>query len=280
MLGSMSRWNDRYGTDPLASRPPVRRYREVEGTRGLIIEDAATEYCGAVVGFEKSDSGLLVRLEDRHGRVRVFPTKPGLLLLEGEPIHLVRPRTTPRGPQLSNSGSRLASHPQRARTARASRIWVEGKHDALIVQQVWGHDLAQEGIVVEELAGLDNLPERLTQFGPSRVRRVGVLADHLITGTKETKLVENVGEFVLVTGHPFVDIWAAVKPATVGISAWPDVPRDEEWKAGVCRRLGWGTPQEGWQRIASRVKTYRDLDSTLIGAVERLIDFVTEPGAL
>lgn len=280
MMDAMPHWNDRYGRDPLAKKKAPKQYRTVEGTRGLMIEDAATEYCGAVVGFEKSDSGLLVRLEDRHGHVRVFPTKPGLLLLEGEPIHLIRPRQTPRGPQLSNSGSRLAAHPQRARTARASRIWVEGKHDALIVQQVWGHDLAQEGIVVEELSGLDNLPERLAYFSPSPQRRVGVLADHLITGTKETALVDNVGDNVLVTGHPFVDIWAAVKPATMGISAWPDIPMGEDWKTGTCQRLGWGTPQDGWRRIAARVKTYRDLDSTLIGAVERLIDFVTEPGAL
>lgn len=142
----MPHWNDRYGRDPLAKKKAPKQYRTVEGTRGLIIEDAATEYCGAVVGFEKSDSGLLVRLEDRHGHVRVFPTKPGLLLLEGEPIHLIRPRQTPRGPQLSNSGSRLAAHPQRARTARASRIWVEGKHDALIVQQVWGMILPKRGL--------------------------------------------------------------------------------------------------------------------------------------
>ena len=104
-----------------------------------------------------------------------------------------------------------------------------------------------------------------------------MLADHLIEGTKESRLVEHVGPHVLVTGHPYIDIWAAVKPASVGIPAWPEVPYGEDWKTGVCRRLGWSDPKEGWRRVSSSVSTFRDLDSTLIGAVERLVDFVTNP---
>lgn len=103
--------------------------------------------------------------------------------------------------------------------------------------------------VVEELSGLDNLPERLAYFSPSPQRRVGVLADHLITGTKETALVDNVGDNVLVTGHPFVDIWAAVKPATMGISAWPDIPMGEDWKTGTCQRLGWVLHKTGGEEL-------------------------------
>ena len=89
--------------------------------------------------------------------------------------------------------------------------------------------------------------------------------------------MEHVGPHVLVTGHPYVDIWAAVKPSSVGIPAWPEVPYGEDWKTGVCRRLGWSNPKEGWRRVSSSVSTFRDLDSTLIGAVERLVDFVTNP---
>ena len=85
------------------------------------------------------------------------------------------------------------------------------------------------------------------------------------------------GANTLVVGHPFIDIWAAVKPAAVGIAAWPDVPRGEDWKTGTCRRLGWGTPQDGWRRVQGAVTSFRDLDASLIGAVERLVDFVTEP---
>ena len=158
-----------------------------------------------------------------------------------------------------------------------SRIWVEGIHDAAIVEKVWGHDLRVEGVVVEYLEGLDNLQARLDEFQPGPGRRIGVLADHLIEGTKESRLVRNVGEHVLVTGHPYIDIWAAVKPEKLRIPAWPDVPYGEDWKTGVCKRLGWSDPKDGWRRVYSAVETFRDLDSTLIGAVERLVDFVTNP---
>ena len=111
---------------------------------------------------------------------------------------------------------------------------------------------------------------------PSRIW-VGVLADPLVAGSKETRLTDQVGEHVLVTGHPYIDIWSAVKPERLGIRAWPDIPRGEDWKTGVCARLGWANPQEGWNRVYRAVSTYKDIDSTLIGAVERLVDFVTTP---
>jgi len=134
-----------------------------------------------------------------------------------------------------------------------------------------------EGVVVEFLEGLDNLPERLAEFQPGPGRRIGVLADHLIEGSKESRLVADVGPHVLVTGHPYVDIWAAVKPERLGLRAWPDVPKGEDWKTGICQRVGWSDPREGWNRVYNAVETFRDLDHTLIGAVERLVDFVTTP---
>ena len=91
-------------------------------------------------------------------------------------------------------------------------------------------------------------------------------------------MTQSLGPYVMVTGHPFIDIWAAVKPSAVGIAAWPTVPRGEDWKTGICSRLGWGGPQDGWRRVQGAVSSFRDLDHTLIGAVERLVDFVTEPG--
>ena len=164
-----------------------------------------------------------------------------------------------------------------AKVALPSRIWVEGIHDAAIVERVWGHDLRVEGVVVEHLEGLDNLAERLAEFGPGPGRRVGVLADHLVEGSKETRMTQQVGPHVLVTGHPYIDVWQAVKPASVGIRAWPEVPYGEDWKTGVCDRLGWGEPRDGWRRVYGAVTSFRDLEPTLIGAVERLVDFVVEP---
>lgn len=249
----------------------------VTAERDLVVEDAATGFCGAVVGFDRSYDGEFVKLEDARGAVRLFALREAAFLIDGEPVTLVRPAAAPpKTPTRSASGSTRVEG-LRARVARGSRIWVEGVHDAALVERVWGHDLRVEGVVVEQLEGLDNLATRLTEFEPGPGRRVGVLVDHLVTGSKETQLTTGLGPHVLVTGHPFVDVWQAVRPDTLGIAGWPQVPRDEDWKTGVCARLGWGTPQDGWRRVYGAVTSFRDLETPLIGAVERLIDFVTEP---
>ncbi|MFT4128385.1 MAG: DUF3097 domain-containing protein [Gordonia sp. (in: high G+C Gram-positive bacteria)] len=278
---------DRYGRDVLAQpRRTAPRIPEVAAERDLVVEDAATGFCGAVIGWEKSYAGDLVRLEDRHGRSRVFLMHPAAFLIDGKPVTLVKP-TAPRAgygqasargsvaaPTRTASGSRAVAQ-QRARTARASRIFVEGVHDATLVERVWGDDLRVEGVVVVSLDGLDNLDAALAEFGPAPHRRAGVLVDHLVSGTKEARLTADVGEHVLVCGHPYVDVWEAVKPAALGISGWPQVPRGEDWKTGVCRRLGWGSPQDGWRRVLAGVSSFRDLEVPLLRSVEELIDFVT-----
>ena len=170
----------------------------------------------------------------------------------------------------------VAGH--RARVARASRILVEGIHDALLVERVWGDDLRVEGVVVERLDGIDHLAAEIASFGPAPDRRLGVLVDHLVPGTKESRLAEDVAHpHVLVTGTPFVDVWETVKPAVVGLSHWPTVPKGQDWKTGICRALGEPDPATFWRRILGSVHSYADLEPALVGAVERLIDFVTEP---
>jgi hypothetical protein len=262
-----------YGRDVLSTRKK-RTVPEVPAEPGLVVEDPASGFCGAVVRFELGQ----VVLEDRRGRHRLFPLRAAGFLLDGAPVTLVKPPPAPAAaPARSASGS-VRVRDLRARTARDSRIWVEGKHDAELVERVWGHDLRVEGVVVEALDGVDVLAERVAEFGTGPGRRLGVLVDHLVTGSKESRLVAAVrDENVLITGHPYVDVWQAVKPAAVGIAAWPEIPRGVEWKRGVCDELGWGEPWEGWQRVLSGVGGFRDLETPLIGAVERLIDFVTEP---
>lgn len=269
--------NDPYGGDIFSGharrRPPT--YPSVPAQQGIVVEVYGDDFVGEVIGTERTYDGDFVRLEDRRGTQRLFKLVPGGFLLEGTRVSLTR-YVEKRAPQRSNSGSRRVEG-ARAKVAMPSRIWVEGIHDAAIVEKVWGHDLRVEGVVVEYLEGLDNLPARLAEFRPGPGRRIGVLADHLVEGSKETRLVEGVGPDVLVTGHPYIDIWAAVKPSSVRIPAWPEVPYGEDWKEGVCRRLGWGSPKDGWRRVYDSVHTFRDLDYTLIGAVERLVDFVTNP---
>jgi hypothetical protein len=110
---------------------------------------------------------------------------------------------------------------------------------------------------------------------------LGVLVDHLVPRSKETRIADAVqadfGHSVLITGHPYIDIWQAVRPAAVGIKAWPDVPRGVDWKNGVCAALGISDTREMWGRVNGAVRSYRDLDTPLITAVEQLIDFVALP---
>jgi hypothetical protein len=109
---------------------------------------------------------------------------------------------------------------------------------------------------------------------------VGVLLDHLVPGSKESRLAAEVTTpHVLVLGHPYVDVWQAVKPQVLGIPAWPRVPPGRPWKAGVIEALGWRLDEgEAWRHILSRVRGYGDLEPALLGRVEELIDFVTTEG--
>src|SRR2546421_2569345 len=263
-----------YGEDVLkGGRRPRRVVPEVDAEPDLVVEDAESGFCGAVVGFE---SGAVV-LEDRFGKRRTFPLAPAGFLLDGVAVSLRRPRAAAPKPRrrLTASGS-IAVPGQPARVARASRIWVEGIHDAALVERIWGDDLRVEGVVVEPLDGIDALPEAVRDFAPGPGCRLGVLVDHLVPGSKESRIVAGVGSAdVLVTGHPYVDVWQAVKPARLGIPAWPVVPPGQPWKEGVCAPLGVAEPAEMWRRILATVRGYKDVETPLVNSIERLIDFVT-----
>jgi hypothetical protein len=277
---------DRYGSDVLAGdwRAPARgRATESPADLGVVVEEVTTDWCGEIV---QVDADLrTVTLEDRRGKRRTFPLGPGFLL-DGRPVILVRPRTAPApaAPTRTASGSVAVPHTP-ARVARASRIFVEGRHDAELIERVWGDDLRIEGVVVEYLGGIDDLAAELSAFGPGPGRRVGVLVDHLVSGSKETRIAQGIaasplGQHVRIVGHPFIDIWQAVKPERLGLTTWPKVPRDEDWKKGTCQRLGWPCADQAdvaraWQHILSRVTSWYDLEPALLGRVEELIDFVT-----
>ena len=254
---------------------PRPSYPSVEATPGLEVTQRGTGLRGVIV----SSSSALITVRDAHGRDRQLRLRPGGFEVDRRQVTLVAPtRSAGAGhPERTASGS-VAVPGAPARVARASRILVEGVHDAELVEKVWGDDLRVEGVVVELLDGADHLAEVVRSFGPRPGRRLGVLLDHLVDGSKETRLAAGVDHpDVLVCGHPFVDVWAAVKPGVAGLTAWPEVPRDEEWKAGVCRRIGVADPRAFWRRLLGTVSSYADLEPTLVGAVERLIDFVTEP---
>jgi hypothetical protein len=279
--------HDRYGSDVLNTdwRAPKRgRAVEISADKGLVVEEVTTDWCGEIVAVERDLD--TVTLEDRRGKRRTFPLGPGFLL-EGVPVILRPPsRKGPTQPTRTASGS-VAVPGTKARVARASRIFVEGRHDAELVEKVWGDDLRVEGVVVEYLDGVDDLAEQLRDFRPAPERKVGVLVDHLVAGSKESRIAASVarspvGRHVLIVGHPFVDVWQAVKPDRLGLRAWPAVPRNVEWKKGICQQLGWPHRDQAdiaraWKHILSKVSSYNDLEPALLGRVEELIDFVTSP---
>jgi hypothetical protein len=266
---------DRYGSDVLSTdwRAP-RRGRAVEApaVRGEVVEEVETDFCGEIVAVDRDLH--TVTLEDRRRQRRTFPLGAGFLL-EGRPVILTAPVTTgaPARPTRTASGS-VAVHGAKARVARQSRIYVEGRHDAELVEKVWGDDLRIEGVVVEFLGGVDDLAEHLRDFRPG-----------LVAGSKEKRIADaitrsDIGPHVLITGHPFIDIWQAVKPERLGIGAWPAVPRGEDWKKGTCQRLGWPHRDQAdiaraWKHVLGGVRGFEDLDPSLLGRVEELIDFVT-----
>lgn len=274
---------DRYGSDILSRNPHTpKRVRSTEqaADRGLVVEDPTSGFVGAVVRIENGR----VDLENRKGLIRSFPLGPGFLV-DGRPVILTVPKRAPAAPARTASGS-VAVAGAKARVALASRIYVEGRHDAELVEHVWGADLRIEGVVVEYLGGVDDLRAIVQEFRPGPGRRLGVLVDHLVEGSKESRIaaeaLRGAGDDVLVVGHPFIDIWQAVKPERIGRTAWPVIPRGTDWKHGVCDALGWPHADQAdiagaWQRIRGRVRDWNDLEPALIGRVEELIDFVTAP---
>jgi len=153
------------------------------------------------------------------------------------------------------------------------------------VEKVWGDDLRIEGVVVEYLGGVDDLADHLRAFRPGPQRRVGVLVDHLVRGSKESRIADAIargphGKDVLILGHPYIDVWQAVKPDRLGLRQWPSIPRSIEWKRGICQHLGWPHRDQAdiaraWKQILAQVRSYDDLEPALLGRVEELIDFVT-----
>lgn len=214
----------------------------MEATPGTVVEDVETGWVGAVVAVEKAGGVHVVHLEDRRGKVKAFPLGPGFLV-DGSPVSLTAPKGAQRAAlaaaekQASRTASgSVAVHDAKARVAIGSRIFVEGRHDAELVEKVWGHDLRVEGVVVEMLDGVDDLAAAIRDFAPGRGRRMGVLVDHLVPGSKESRIVAEANrlapEHVLVLGHPYVDVWQSVRPQRLGMEAWPTIPARWSGSAG------------------------------------------------
>jgi hypothetical protein len=269
------------GPERLANRFPA-----CEAKPGLPIAHRSSGFTGRLVALDGDE----VVVAGQTGLEKRFKNAPGSFSVGGQAVHLVAPDAPPGGTgplaggRVSDTG-RTASGSRavigaKARVAQPSRILVEGIHDAELVEKVWGDDLRVEGVVVERIDGIDHLADVVAEFSPGPGRRLGVLADHLVAGSKEARLAAEVRHpHVLVTGTPYVDVWEAIRPAAAGIAAWPQVPRGTPWKEGVCAALGVADPGFLWRKLLSGVTTWKDLETPFVRAVEQLIDFVTDPGA-
>ncbi|WP_205745840.1 DUF3097 family protein [Egibacter rhizosphaerae] len=244
---------------------------------GTIVEDRASGFSGEIVRLERGS----VVLRDWRDRERAFPLRGGRFLVEDQPATLVRrpdPAERPADQRHETASGALVGRSQQARVASPHRIYVEGLHDAELLEKVWGEELREAAVVVEPIGGADEAPEAVRRFGPAHDRRLGVLLDHLVAGSKETRIAERItGAHVLVTGHPYVDVWQGVRPRAVGLRAWPEVPKGQDWKTGICRALGEEEPAALWRRLLRAVDSIADLEPSLVGAVERLLDFLIEP---
>lgn len=264
-------------SDPIdldAPRHTKPEYPSVAAKMGVVIEHRASGRVGAILSFKPQQ----VVIRDRHGRDHTLTPRPGAFMIDGKPITLRQPTAheTPADPAFTASGSvDLGASP--ARMARASRIWVEGIHDAELIEKVWGDDLRVEGVVVEQLDGADDLADRVARFQPRRGRRLAILLDHLVAGTKESRIAASISHpDVLIVGHPYVDVWQTIRPEVAGVDAWPEIPKGQDWKLGVMDYFGaTGEPGLFWKRMLGRVNTFKDLEVPMVGAVEQMIDFVT-----
>src|SRR3954452_11803420 len=174
-------------------------YPAVAAVEGTLVLHRASGFAGRIVGFDPQptpSAAAQVRLLGSTGLEKTFGVRPGDFAVDGRTVHLVPPsaaRSDVDGPALRGgtvradartaSGSRMVEG-AKARTARASRILVEGKHDAELIEKCWGDDLRVEGIVVEILDGVDNLQAAIRDFGPGKQRRLGVLVDQLLPNSK------------------------------------------------------------------------------------------------
>jgi len=244
---------------------------------GMVLTHRPSGMLGSVVRYV---AGQQIVLRDDSGRDHQMRPQDGVFAFQGKPVALRRLQASAQdqSPQFTASGS-IDLGPVPARIARGSRIYVEGIHDAELVEKVWGDDLRVEGIVVEQMDGADDLASLVRSFQPGPRRRLGVLLDHLVQGSKESCIAAEINNpHVLICGHPYVDIWQAVRPAVAGIDAWPVIPKGQSWKEGVLAAVG-SKDNSGlyWKKLVGKVSNYKDLETPIITAVEQLIDFVAIP---
>jgi hypothetical protein len=261
------------GIDDLGQGRKSVTWPSVPATIGTRVTHRGSRFIGTVIGFV----GDGVTLRGVSSDERSFRFTPGGFMVDAKIVTLVRPKGLSTDETRFTASGSVAAPQSRAKVARSSRLWVAGVHDAELVEKIWGDDLRDAGVVVERLDGLDHLAQAIDDFSPGPDARLGVLVDHLVHGSKEWRIAQACqGEFVTIAGHPFVDVWQAIRPVVLGIDSWPVIPRSKDWKTGICEILGQrlGALDSGsmWKVLLKRARTFADLEPAFIGAVESILD--------
>ena len=242
----------RDGDGPLRARRALRRpARRRAGARsprsrpstGLVVECADSGWCGAVVGTDKGADGWAVVLEDRHGVRRPFALRPAAFLLDGEVVTLVRPAvaaptgprphrvrarspsptSAPSSPGARGSGSRACTTPSSSRRSGATTCGSRASSSSRCTAPT-------------------TCSRSSATSPPARAGASACCSTTWCPGSKETRIADEVrrayGRHVTVLGHPYVDVWQAIRPQVLGIEAWPVVPKGRPWKEGVLAALG------------------------------------------
>ena len=273
------------------ARPRARpRRRDRRPTRGW--SSRRSPPTGAARSSPSSATSARVTLEDRRGKRRTFPLGPGFLL-EGRPVILVAPvraagpagahadgvrarspcpAPRPGWPGPAGSSSRAGTTPSWSRRSGATTCG----------SRAWSWSTS---------SGVDDLAEHLRDFRPGpgapgrrarRPPRAGLQGEP----DRRRRSRKSPGRQARADRRPPVHRHLAGGEARAGSASrrWPTVPRDIEWKKGVCQQLGWPHRDQAdiaraWKHILGGVRVLRTTSSPrLLGRVEELIDFVTQPG--
>ena len=207
---------------------------------------------------------------------------PAAFLLDGRAGD-ARPPRRRRGRARRRRGPHRVGLLRRGRTRRPgsrarSRIWVEGVHDAALVERIWGDDLRVEGVVVEPLDGIDDLVGARPRVRPGpraagrrarRPPRAGQQGDPH-RRARSRRLRDRAGH-----RPPLRRRLAGGEAHGARHRGLAAIPRGTDWKTGICAALRCRDPREMWRRVLGGVDSFADVEVPLLRAVEELIDFVT-----
>ena len=262
--------------------PPEDRlakvYPKVEAVAGMALSHRASGFSGVLVRVE----GGGVEIRGRTGLERVFRLAPGAFSVDGRAVSLVRPATRPAAGGRPPGGDRLGvggrgrrpgpGGPGRSALGggrprcRAGRAGV-GRRPA--------HRRGGGGA-----AGRHRPSGRGDQGVPSRsgpqARRAG---------RPPGRRQQGVAHRLRPAPPPGADHRHPLRRRLGGGEAVgaghrrlaPDPAGVSTGRPACARRSGSAIPPTTWKRILASVSSYADLEPALVGAVERLIDFVTDP---